>query len=433
MIKNCNFKTYNGKTLIRNYMSCACYSDFAHGKLDEACTDIICYQPLDNPFTQEELKTWCDLMTSWGFKADYLGMGSKEYGDIPEKYVVIRVYVKDAEKQYIKSKTMVLTTLTIVRYLFEDNILIARKYFELAEELPKANTFYLMQMAHHDYRGTNFHTLRNSNEPRMFITLEEVHRRIAANPEDVHKDEDHCRVFEAWKTDSIGADYDSSAEIYKACCSKKDQRTKVYVVGTAYEYINWFPNSKRVKTMKSADVVVFTGGEDVTPSLYDEPASPHTCNNPARDVFEKKEYERATKLGLKKIGICRGSQFLCVMAGGKLVQHQAGQPYIHEIKLHTGAKIKITSTHHQAAYPHKMPIGHARVLGWSEGISKYHLDGAGKELVIPDGREAEIVHYPKAQALGIQGHPEYMDYQADNQDSLLVLQTMFTKFIKNKL
>ena len=182
-------------------------------------------------------------------------------------------------------------------------------------------------------------------------------------------------------------------------------KRNIFVIGRSLEYANWMEGNI-VPRMSEADLVLFTGGEDVSPSMYDEPKGKYTYDNRLRDEYEQKEFHRALEMGKKMIGICRGSQFLCVMSGGKLVQHQDNPDYLHYIHMYDGSELLITSTHHQAQWPYNLPEDEYKILGWTEGISDFHLNGAGKELRVP--KECEIVLYPKVNALGIQGHPEHM-------------------------
>src|ERR1700677_4699649 len=64
----------------------------------------------------------------------------------------------------------------------------------------------------------------------------------------------------------------------------------------------------------SISLVVFTGGADVAPSLYGEEASRETSSYPKRDIFETIVFQKAHSLHKPKVGICRGAQFLNVMA-----------------------------------------------------------------------------------------------------------------------
>lgn len=206
------------------------------------------------------------------------------------------------------------------------------------------------------------------------------------------------------------------------------KKQKVYVVGPSKGYASWLTDFNLTDTMKESDLVLFTGGEDVSPALYGEPVGRYTGFNVRRDTFEINEYKEARKLNKPMLGICRGAQFLCVMAGGRLVQDQENKYSVHNIETEIGVKMPITSTHHQAQYPYDMIDGSYRVIGWTENLSRYHLNGKDEEISEKPFKEAEIVFYPTINALGIQGHPEYsimnkypvtLDYLQDLVDRLL--------------
>jgi gamma-glutamyl-gamma-aminobutyrate hydrolase PuuD len=79
---------------------------------------------------------------------------------------------------------------------------------------------------------------------------------------------------------------------------------KIYIVGTSIHYSKWIENSELVKTPKEADIIMFTGGEDVDPSLYGDSLGKYTYINTVRDMYEKEIfYKYSDKF---KIGICRG-------------------------------------------------------------------------------------------------------------------------------
>lgn len=187
----------------------------------------------------------------------------------------------------------------------------------------------------------------------------------------------------------------------------KNTKRKIYVVGSSVGYANWM-QGELVRRMEDADLVLFTGGEDVDPSLYGEAHHPLTGSNLTRDEYEMAEFNKARKLNKKLIGICRGAQFLCAMSGGILVQHQENRHWIHEMLTSDNKKLAITSTHHQAQYPWTMPAEDYKVIGWSVGLSRFHEGGNREELPMTKEKEVEIVYYPKTNALGIQSHPECM-------------------------
>jgi gamma-glutamyl-gamma-aminobutyrate hydrolase PuuD len=195
---------------------------------------------------------------------------------------------------------------------------------------------------------------------------------------------------------------------------------KIFVVGGDTRYANWM-EGHIAWTIEEADLVVFTGGEDVDPSYYSAKANPRTACNPARDMAEMKVFQKANALGKKLIGICRGSQFLCVMAGGELVQHQQNPSFIHPITTYDGKQILVSSTHHQAQFPWPLLYDQYKVLGWTQDMSIYHEDGEGAEMVnslVENDKEVEIAYYPEIKALAIQSHPEMIFGQRDNDGKI---------------
>jgi anthranilate/para-aminobenzoate synthase component II len=170
------------------------------------------------------------------------------------------------------------------------------------------------------------------------------------------------------------------------------------------------------------DLVLFTGGEDVNPILYGENVGKHTHYNHKRDLTENHIYNIFRNKNVLKLGICRGSQFLTVMNGGKLIQHVEGHAQgPHQIMdLKTG-KYEITSTHHQMMYPYNLPKTHYELIAFSTYFkSNTYLNGENKEIEIPkDFLECEIVYYPNSNSLAIQGHPETMSVQSSGRNACL--------------
>lgn len=160
---------------------------------------------------------------------------------------------------------------------------------------------------------------------------------------------------------------------------------------------------------------MFTGGEDVDPSLYGCAKHPTTHSNIQRDLEEKAVFDKVRTDQLC-IGICRGSQFLCVMNGGKLIQNVSRHAIFstHEIVAPRNSmdRHEITSTHHQMQYPFNLEKDRDyRVLYFAVRRSEYY-EGDGIEN---PPCEPEIVLYTvtgKPICLAIQGHPEMMRPEA---------------------
>lgn len=155
---------------------------------------------------------------------------------------------------------------------------------------------------------------------------------------------------------------------------------------------------------KSVCLAIFTGGSDVHPSMYGEQKGSRTYPSLDRDEEEKAVFEQLKELNIPMFGICRGLQFLNVMAGNSLVQHvnnHAGQD--HQIEIIDGRKIIVNSAHHQMINPKNNGI----VLARSIGISSCHLDGNDNEIVDLMG-EIEAAYFPDIKAAGVQHHPEWL-------------------------
>ena len=201
---------------------------------------------------------------------------------------------------------------------------------------------------------------------------------------------------------------------------------KVFVVGGDIHYANWIKDLEITSNLEKAQIVLFTGGEDVDPSFYGCEKHWRTYSNPIRD---KKEIEVFNKVRDNQlvIGICRGSQFCCMVNGGLLVQdvHNHGLWGTHEIT-NGNEEYQITSTHHQMQYPYNLNKKDYDVLFWADGLSDgyYEGDKINPKLIIENG-EPEIVLYHrenKPKCLAIQGHPEMMKYG--------VLHAMLNELIK---
>lgn len=169
-------------------------------------------------------------------------------------------------------------------------------------------------------------------------------------------------------------------------------------------FLNYFEVTKT--NLVGADVILFTGGTDISSSFYGEPPGKHT-QGPAkhRDAKEKLLFEYGMEHGKKFLGICRGAQLLCALAGGKLAQHIEGHAgRNHSMMTNTGEEYTMSTLHHQMMLPagtdHEM-------IAWTEKLSHTYLNGYNKEIKGIEV-EPEIVYFKKIKALGIQGHPEFL-------------------------
>ena len=103
-------------------------------------------------------------------------------------------------------------------------------------------------------------------------------------------------------------------------------KRKVFIVGKKEDYVRMFRDKGWDITdlLREADLVQFTGGSDISPSMYGEIPLKTTFSNPDRDKFEAILFTITEGLEIPMAGICRGGQFLNVMCDGELWQHVDG-------------------------------------------------------------------------------------------------------------
>lgn len=197
---------------------------------------------------------------------------------------------------------------------------------------------------------------------------------------------------------------------------------KVYIVGHSIGYSRWIKPLEITKSIEEADIVLFTGGEDINPAIYG--CEPHrsTYFTEERDAFELECYHKMNKdqIGL---GICRGAQLACALNGGLLVQdvddHWIGGT--HEIVNVSNDDslplyLDIPSLHHQMMYPYNLDPEDYTLLYISKiqrSKGYYEGDKINDSVIakINTYGEPEVVLFHKQdnpKFLAIQGHPEMM-------------------------
>lgn len=188
---------------------------------------------------------------------------------------------------------------------------------------------------------------------------------------------------------------------------------KVYIVGWDYSISDMFLRRgwKLVDNTNDADLIQFTGGEDVTPSYYDEEAHARTYCNPRRDYIEFNLFKQCVIDGKALTGICRGGQFLNVVSGGKMWQHVDHHAIggTHPAMFFDDV-VNVTSTHHQMMRPQ----GNYELIG-TASLSSYR-ETASEKNVDEDFVDIESVFYPETKSLCFQPHPEYVNRDDPCQD-----------------
>ena len=168
------------------------------------------------------------------------------------------------------------------------------------------------------------------------------------------------------------------------------------VGGLLQREFNW----KVVEAAAEADVIVFTGGADVSPHLYgeDNVASGTSRRRDDACIYLFNHYP-----DVPRIGICRGAQFLNVVAGGRMWQDVDGHTRSHLVKdTRTLREYFCTSTHHQMM----RPSPDAAIIGVAATpLSTYRL--AATELERFRSTDIEVLYYEHTNSLCFQPHPEY--------------------------
>lgn len=429
------YRQYNDNTLLKDYNRVLCFSDVFCNGIKKETTRIILYIPQEDLKIELELfKKWVQAVNDAGFPAKYMGLSTDEgleFLDLEN----IPYYIVELPATEYKNIVHLSAGLTYIRYAYDYSGHCGKKphticlnYFKIKKMYNVDNLSAIIGAS--NIYGEGGHHITHNKANLNLYTLEEYIKKCTVKS--LYKKHD----LGLWATSNkfaTGKRYKTIEELAELFGNKKEEKPKlkVYVVGPEKNYANWLPNSIVVPTLKQSDLVLFTGGEDVNPKYYGEPKHPRTYINTGRDKYEKLIFTLAKKQNKKILGICRGSQFVCVMSGGRLVQDQSNPHRNHEINSDKYGTFVISSTHHQAQFPFNMKKWDYNVIAWTQGISDHHQDGYKQELN-PE-KECEIVHYKNTNALGIQGHPEFADYQKSHPEDLKKVQQLFTDFIEDKL
>lgn len=194
------------------------------------------------------------------------------------------------------------------------------------------------------------------------------------------------------------------------------QKAKVYVQGSAFNTTTrrTFLEARKydiVENLKDASIVVWTGGEDIFPGLYNENSIQGVYYNKTRDRSDLEAVREAVNSEKFLVGICRGAQLLnCIPNGGRLWQDvdNHGSCIHKSFDCISGEYIFLNSVHHQAlrvtdeaeiiCWALESTEKHAEKEVWNKSLNGY-LEESDKDI--------EVAWYPKTRSLLIQGHPEF--------------------------
>jgi putative glutamine amidotransferase len=161
------------------------------------------------------------------------------------------------------------------------------------------------------------------------------------------------------------------------------------------------------ETLDAVDGLLFSGGSDLDPELYDQDPHEETFGVvPDRDRAELVLLEAALARELPVLAVCRGSQVLNVARGGDLVQHlpdvigdekhkhTPGMFSDHDVTLEPGTQL-------------------AKLLGERTAVKSHHHQGFGRvgeglrvAAYAEDGTIEAVEDPAHRFALGVLWHPE---------------------------
>ncbi len=161
------------------------------------------------------------------------------------------------------------------------------------------------------------------------------------------------------------------------------------------------------ETLAVLDGILFSGGSDLDPALYDAEAHPETQGvHEARDRAEMELLTAALERDMPVLAVCRGSQVLNVARGGDLVQHLPDE-LGHEEHKHTPGEY---SDHDVTLEPGTRVGG---LLGDRAPVKSHHHQGFGRigeglrtAGYAEDGTVEALEDPSKRFAVGVLWHPE---------------------------
>ena len=161
------------------------------------------------------------------------------------------------------------------------------------------------------------------------------------------------------------------------------------------------------ETLDALDGVIFSGGGDLDPGLYD--ADPHPATDEprqARDAAELRMLQAALDRDMPVLAICRGSQVLNVARGGDLIQHLP-EEVGHDQHRHTPGAF----ADHDVRLAPDSRLG--TLLGEHAPVKSHHHQGYGRigeglrEVAWAEDGVVEGLEDPEKRfALGVLWHPE---------------------------
>ena len=142
-------------------------------------------------------------------------------------------------------------------------------------------------------------------------------------------------------------------------CHKNNPKT-IILSKAGDNYIKWIEDENIVlldaytidntdSILALADGIIFTGGEDINPLLYNDTSNLALCEtiNHRRDSLEQKLFDYAFRHQIPLMGVCRGMQMMNVATGGSLygdIPSEIGTDIVHRNNGEVMHNIVVTDT-----------------------------------------------------------------------------------------
>jgi gamma-glutamyl-gamma-aminobutyrate hydrolase PuuD len=167
------------------------------------------------------------------------------------------------------------------------------------------------------------------------------------------------------------------------------------------------PGASLPETLDLVDGLVFSGGSDLDPELYDAEAHPETNGViRERDDFELELMRAALERDMPMLAICRGSQVLNVALGGDLEQHVPDR-----VGTHVHKEVNGVFADHDVEVVAGTKL--ASIIGDRHDVKSHHHQGFGRlgsglreAARAPDGTVEALEDTTRRFALGVLWHPE---------------------------
>jgi gamma-glutamyl-gamma-aminobutyrate hydrolase PuuD len=161
------------------------------------------------------------------------------------------------------------------------------------------------------------------------------------------------------------------------------------------------------ETLAVVDGLVFSGGSDLDPELYDDVVHAETNGIVReRDDFELALMQEALVRDVPMLAICRGSQILNVAAGGDLEQHVPDR-----VGAETHREVPGVFSDHGVAVEPGTQL--ASIIGSRHDVKSHHHQGFGRigdglrvTAHAPDGTIEGVEDPSRRFAVGVLWHPE---------------------------